>query len=327
MNEESSKVSENAENNIERLNKIIEEQRREIEKLEQVITEKEKQNTELAGKVADNKVQEQLTRENTEKLDELKRGNYAPVIKDLFEKPEKKLVSRATLATLYFTIFSIAVSSLITYYFSRGSSEESVATFSKIQGYFDKSQKEATQNTEQTQESIKEIYTSLSKEEQKQKAINQLVQYMLNDEELKEEFPGFKRNKNELIMLYKMKLVNKFTHISYDVCLEAFKETGVDNNNLPKSPAEILSWDLEMINLCKNAIKNINSVSDINKKPKKGEMYFNHYKTAGDNTDYKNWKCINIDSYPALTAAFKYKLEYFIKQVKYNKKEAHLIGG
>lgn len=310
---------------------------------------REAQEAEKIAKAAEQsaKSAQQLASEADDKYKkalELKGGQYEQLIHDLFEAPQKELVRqmethsrRSHFTTMLTAVGSIVITLLLSMYFQIQSSHSS---------------QNLIRGMEENQRAVNGLLTKVDSVNENIWAtdnnIKKIVQLI---DDGRKDFRNY-QSKNDVALFFKVRMSNSTSDVRYGDYLKAFKVSKVNDQFIP-TVEELKRWDMEYIELCKTAIKQLETKVNIPKLPYRliynpiTKMYdfkesistpnannsnsnmvatvkndeekrFRTYKAESDLTDYEAWGWNGDLTYSSLLGNFRRELEAVEKRIKIN---------
>jgi uncharacterized coiled-coil DUF342 family protein len=256
--------------------------------------------------------------------------NYAPLIKELFQEPQKEFQTQIKNQSRWFLAVSTAVvllavvisSSLISSYAVRNintATETSSIAAPKTEA---KLFQALARLDEKTQQSIDRISSETAR-------IAEHISYITEDRRLVDkialEIDKFQkefapvRSRNDVRLLYKMRL-SPHHQTKYVLFYEAMKKGNIPADLVPKNLNDFYIWDKQMLHIFTRLLRKVRSVKDEYDQLPNEILRFSNYKDEIDATKYGVWS-IEIEDYSQLLAYLKKQADLYRKQIALNNRE------
>lgn len=257
-------------------------------------------------------------------------SNYAPLIKELFKKPQKELQRQMKSQGLWLFGVSLAVAVL-----------SIVISVSVISFYSVKSVKNAASlnPAAPTKVEAKLVQALAHLDEKTQKSIDKIsletakiaddISYITRDrrlvEEIVKEIDKFQkefapvRTRNDVRLLYKMRL-SPHHQAKYVLFYEALKASNLPADLVPTNLNDFYIWDKQMLHIFSRLHRKVESAQDEYGQLPNEILRFSNYKDVIDATKYGVWS-IEIENYSQLVAYLQKHIELYKKQILLNNKE------
>ena len=309
-----------------------------VESFKKRIDELEKLKVEAEQKVT--KAEERARNAEEQHADALKKlgqvearesTNYAPLVKELFKKPQEELQKQIKRQSLWFAGVALAVAvlavvisaSVISFYSVR--SMKGAATVNPIAP----TQIQATLTQalahldEKTQKSINRISMETSRIAEDIAYITQdrrlVEQIVLEIEKFQKEFAPV-RSRNDVRLMYKMRL-SPHHQSKYVLFYEAMKASNIPADLVPTNINDFYIWDRQMLNIYFRLLQKVDLMKNKYGQLPNEILRFSNYKDKIDATKYGIWS-IEIDDPSQLVAYLEKQIELYKKQILLNNRDA-----
>ena len=256
--------------------------------------------------------------------------NYAPLIKELFKKPQEELQKQLRSQSRWFMGVALAVAVLSVVISASVISIYSVRSIKNTPAVnpIAPTQVEATLTQalarldEKTQRSIDRISLETAKIAEDISYITQerrvVEQIVLDIEKFQKEFAPV-RSRNDVRLMYKMRL-SPHHQAKYVLFHEAMKESSIPADLVPTNLNDFYIWDRQMLHIFARLHRKIDSVKHEYGQLPTEILRFSNYKDPIDATKYGVWS-IEIEDPSQLVAYLKKQVDLYRKQILINNRE------
>jgi len=256
--------------------------------------------------------------------------NYAPLIKELFEGPQKEFQTQIKNQSRWFLAVSSAVVILAV-----------VISISVISSYSVRSIKPTTETSSVAPpKSEAKLFQALARlDEKTQQSIDRIsletariaehISYITEERRLvdkialeidkfQKEFAPI-RSRNDVRLLYKMRL-SPHHQAKYVTFYEAMKKSNIPADLVPTNLNDFFIWDKQMLHIFTRLLRKVRAVRDEYDQLPNEILRFSNYKDKIDATKYGVWS-IEIEDYSQLLAYLKKQTDLYRNQIMLNNRE------
>jgi hypothetical protein len=302
-----------------------------IEELEKLMAEAEEKTSKAEERARNAEEQHAETLKKLGQIEAREGTNYAPLIKELFKKPQEELQKHTKSQSLWFmgvvlavAVLAVVISVSVISFYSVKNIRNTTATINPTAP----TQIEATLTKAlahldtKTQKSIERISSETSKIAEDIAYITQerrlVEQIVLEIEKFQKEFAPV-RSRNDVRLMYKMRL-SPHHQTKYVSFYEAMKASNIPADLVPTNLNDFYIWDKQMLHIFARLLKKIDSVKYEYDQLPNEILRFSNYKDQIDATKYGVWS-IEIEDSSQLLAYLEKQVELYKKQILLNNKD------
>ena len=309
----------------------VESFKKRIDELEELNVEAEEKVTKAEERARNAEEQHAEALKKLGQIEARESSSYAPLIKDLFKKPQEEFQKQLKSQSLWFAgvalavaVFAVVISvSVISFYSVRSLKDTTTvnpiaptqiqATLTKALAHLD----------EKTQKSINRISMETARIAEDIAYITQerrlVEQIVLEIEKFQKEFAPV-RSRNDVRLMYKMRL-SPHHQAKYVLFYEAMKTSNIPADLVPTNINDFYIWDRQMLNIFSRLLQKVDLMKNKYGQLPNEILRFSNYKDKIDATKYGIWS-IEIDDPSQLVAYLEKQIELYKKQILLNNKEA-----
>jgi len=302
-----------------------------IEDLEKLMAEAEEKKSKAEERARNAEDQHAETLKKLGQVEARENTNYAPLIKELFKKPQEEFQKNLKSQSLWFmgvalavAVLSVVVSVSVISFYSVKNIRNTPTTLNPIAPtQIEASLTQALAHLDtKTQKSIERISSETSKIAEDIAYITQerrlVEQIVLEIEKFQKEFAPV-RSRNDVRLMYKMRL-SPHHQANYVSFYEAMKASNLPADLIPTNLNDFYIWDKQMLHIFSRLLQKINSVKYEYDQLPNEILRFSNYKDQIDATKYGVWS-IEIEDSSQLLAYLEKQVELYKKQIILNNKD------
>jgi len=302
-----------------------------IEDLEKLMAEAEERKSKAEERARNAEDQHAETLKKLGQVEARESTNYAPLIKELFKKPQEEFQKHLKSQSLWFVgvalavaVLSVVISVSVISFYSVKNIRNTTTTVNPIAPtQIEASLTQALAHLDtKTQKSIERISSETSKIAEDIAYITQerrlVEQIVLEIEKFQKEFAPV-RSRNDVRLMYKMRL-SPHHQAKYVSFYEAMKASNLPADLVPTNLNDFYIWDKQMLHIFSRLFDKINSVKYEYDQLPNEILRFSNYKDQIDATKYGVWS-IEIEDSSQLLAYLEKQVELYKKQILLNNKD------